>query len=131
MIHDCDHQMFSSGEIVAPFLQGLGDSEEFPIIDIVILFCRGKGGRMIGTGMEIPVGVFCMSIPPVAVREASVMTKNGLVVSGILITGAERNVSLSLINVSSCSFPHKKIIPFLVRLWSGQVSTEKLGMNFR
>ena len=58
------------------------------------------------------------------------MTKNGLVVSGILITGVERNISLSLMNALSCSFPHRKIVPFLVRSWSGQVSAEKLEMNF-
>ena len=46
-----------------------------------------------------------MSIPPEVVREASVMTKNSVVVSGILITGADRNVSLSLMKASSCSFP--------------------------
>ena len=56
-----------------------------------------------------------MSIPPEAVREASVMTKKGLVVSGILITGADRNASLSLIKVSSCSFPQWKDTPFFVR----------------
>ena len=46
-----------------------------------------------------------MSTPPVVVREASVMTKKGLEVSDILITGADRKTSLSLTNVSSCSFP--------------------------
>ena len=72
-----------------------------------------------------------MRIPPVTVREASVMTKNGLEVSGIFITGVERNTSLSLMNASSCSFPHEKAIPFLVRLWRGCASTEKLGINFQ
>ena len=66
-----------------------------------------------------------MSIPPEAVREVSVMTKNGLVVSGILITGADRNASLSLTKASSCSFPQLKSIPFLVRLMSGQAIAEK------
>ena len=71
-----------------------------------------------------------MSTPPVAVREVSVMMKKSLVVSGILITEVERNISFSLMNALSCSFPHRKAVPFLVRLWSGRVSTEKLGMNF-
>ena len=71
-----------------------------------------------------------MSTPLEAVREALVMTKKGLAVSGILITGADRNISLSLMNVSSCSFPHRKVTLFFVRLWSGQASAEKLGMNF-
>ena len=71
-----------------------------------------------------------MSIPLEAVREASVMTKNGLVVSGILITGADRNISLSLTKASSCSFPQLKGAPFLVRLMSGQVIVEKCRMNF-
>ena len=72
-----------------------------------------------------------MSTPPEAVREASVMTKKGLVVSGILITRVDWNVSLSLTNVSSCSFLHWKVTPFLVRSWSGWASAEKLGMNFQ
>ena len=72
-----------------------------------------------------------MSIPPEAVREASVMTKNGLVVSGILITGADRNISLSLTKASSCSFPQLKDTPFLVRSMSGRAIAEKWGMNFQ
>ena len=72
-----------------------------------------------------------MSIPPEAVREASVMTKNGLVVSSISIIGADKNVSLSLTKASSCSFPQWKGIPFLVRSRSSQASAEKCGMNFR
>ena len=61
-----------------------------------------------------------MSIPPEAVREASVMMKNGLVVSSILITSADRNVSLSLTKALSCSFPQLKGTPFLVRSMSGR-----------
>ena len=131
MVHDYNHQMLSSGEIVVPLFQSLDDSKEFPIIDIVISFCRREGGRMIGTGMVIPIGVFCMSTPPEAVREALVIMKKGLVVSGNLITGAERNISLSFTNVSFCSFPYWKAIPFLVRSWSGRASVEKLGINFQ
>ena len=71
-----------------------------------------------------------MSTPPEAMREASVITTNGLVVSGIFSTGAERKVSLSLMNASSCSFLHKKVVPFLVRLCNSWASAEKLGMNF-
>ena len=58
------------------------------------------------------------------------MTKNGLVMSGILITGADRKVSLSLMKASSCSFPQWKGTPFFVRLMSGRAITEKCGMNF-
>ena len=72
-----------------------------------------------------------MSIPPEAVREASVMTKNGLAESGILITSVERKVSLSLTKASSCSFPQWKGTPFLVKSMSGQAITKKCGMNFR
>ena len=71
-----------------------------------------------------------MSTPPEAVREVLVITKKGLVVSSILITGVERNISLSLTNMSFCSFPHWKVTPFLVKLWRGQVSAEKFRMNF-
>ena len=59
------------------------------------------------------------------------MTKNGLVVLGILITGADRNASFSLMKVSSCSFPQWKATPFLVKSMSGRASVEKWGMNFQ
>ena len=72
-----------------------------------------------------------MSTPPEAVREALVMTKNGLVVSGILITGADRNTSLSLTKALSCPFPQLKGTPFLVRSMSGQMIVEKWGINFQ
>ena len=57
MICDYDHWMFCSSEVIAPFLQGLDDSKEFPVVNVVVLFCQGEGGRMIGTGVEIPIGV--------------------------------------------------------------------------
>ena len=66
-----------------------------------------------------------ISIPPEAVREVSVIMKNSLVISGILITGVDRNISLSLMKASSCSFPQLKGTPFLVKLMSGQVIAEK------
>ena len=72
-----------------------------------------------------------MSIPPDAVREASVITKNGLVVSSILITGADRNASLILTKASSCSFPQMKGTSFLVRSMSGRAIVEKWGINFQ
>ena len=55
----CDHHdwMFSSCEVMLPFLQGLDDSEEFSIIDVIVLFCGGEGGRMVGTRMEISIRV--------------------------------------------------------------------------
>ena len=72
-----------------------------------------------------------MSIPPEAVREALVITKNSLVVSGILITSVDRNISFSLMKALSYCFPQWKAIPFLVRLMRGRASVEKWGMNFQ
>ena len=71
-----------------------------------------------------------MSTPLAAVREVLVIMKNGLAVSGILITRVERKVSLSLMNALSCSFPHWKATPFLVKSWRGHARVEKLGINF-
>ena len=53
------------------------------------------------------------------------MMKNGLVVSSILIMGADKNASLSLTNALSCSSFQLKDTPFLVRLMSGHAITEK------
>ena len=74
MVSNYGHQMLSSSKIMMLFLEGLDDCEEFPIIDVVILFCRREGCGMIGTWVEVTVGVLCMSIPPAAVNEASVMS---------------------------------------------------------
>ena len=63
MVHDDDHWMFHSGEIMMPSLQSLDDGKEFPVIDVVILFHRGEGHRVIGTGMEISVGIFLHEYP--------------------------------------------------------------------
>ena len=41
-----------------PFLQGLDYSEEFPIVDVVVSFGRREHGGMVGTGMEISIGIF-------------------------------------------------------------------------
>ena len=49
--------MFSSSKKVAPLLQGLDDHKEFSVIDVVVSFCWGESGRLISTGMEIPVGI--------------------------------------------------------------------------
>ena len=57
MIRDYDHWVFCSHEVVTPVLQGLDDNKELPVIDVIILFSRREGGRMIGAGMEIPIGV--------------------------------------------------------------------------
>ena len=58
------------------------------------------------------------------------MTKNSFIVSGMQITGVERNISLSLMNAPSCSFFQLKEASFLVKLWRGQVRAEKFRMNF-
>ena len=58
------------------------------------------------------------------------MTWNGFVVSSMQIAGVEKNTSLSLMNVSSCSFFQSKGTPFLVWSWRGQARVEKLGWTF-
>ena len=62
----CDHryQVFSSSEVMLPFLQSSDDSEKLSIIDIIISFCEGEGGRMIGTRMEVSIGVFLHEYSP-------------------------------------------------------------------
>ena len=64
MIRDYDHWVFCSHEVVTLFLQGLDDNKELPVIDVIISFSRGEGGRMIGTGMEIPIGVLLHEYSP-------------------------------------------------------------------
>ena len=49
--------MFGSSEIVSPLFQGLDDCEELSIIDVIIPLSRREGGGMIGTGVEVSIGV--------------------------------------------------------------------------
>ena len=44
-------------EIVSPIFQGMDDGEEFSVIDIVVLFCRGEQLGKIGAWMPFSVGV--------------------------------------------------------------------------
>ena len=58
MIHYYNHWVFGSGEIMMPLLQCLDDSKELLIIDVVVPFHGGEGGRMIGAGVKVSIGVF-------------------------------------------------------------------------
>ena len=49
MVHDYDHWMFHPCEVVVSFLQGLDDSEELSVIDVIISFCREEGSGMVST----------------------------------------------------------------------------------
>ena len=64
MICDYNHSVFSPGKVVAPFFPGQDDSEEFPIIDVIVLLCRREGGGVIGIGLKVPVGVLLHEYPP-------------------------------------------------------------------
>ena len=45
-------------EVMTPMVQGMKNSEEFMIVDVVILFCRGEHLREIRTRMKIPIIIF-------------------------------------------------------------------------
>ena len=129
MICDDSYWVFCSGEVMLPFFESLNDGKKFPIRDVIL--CWGEGGRVEAQGWRSLLESFCISTPPVAIKEVSVMTKNGFIVSGMWITGAKRNTSLSLINTSSCSCFQSKGTPFLVKSWRGQARAEKFGMNLQ
>ena len=56
--HDYGYWMFCSCEIIMPFFECLNDRQKFSVVDVVVLFCGGEGCRVIGTGVEISVGIF-------------------------------------------------------------------------
>ena len=58
MVSHYDHQVFSPHKVMTPLLESLDDGKEFPVIDVIVSFCQREGGRMIGTGTEISIGVF-------------------------------------------------------------------------
>ena len=62
----CDHHhwMFGPSEVMSPFLQSLDDGEKFSVIDVIVSLHRGKGGRMVGTGVEVSIGVLLHQYSP-------------------------------------------------------------------
>ena len=64
MISDCGYWVFSSSEVVSPFLQNLDDSKELPVIGVIVSLCRREGGRVISTGVEVSVGVLLYEYSP-------------------------------------------------------------------
>ena len=63
MVGDDSYQVFCPSEIMLSFLQGLNDREEFPIVDIIILFGRRECCGVICTRMEVSVGILLHEYP--------------------------------------------------------------------
>ena len=78
-----------------------------------------------------PLKSVCMRTAPVAVREALVMTVNGLVMSGRVKTGSWVKVTCRVLNVVLHAIVQSHFTPFLVRSWRGHAIVEKSGMNFQ
>ena len=73
------YRVGSAGEVLLPFRKGMYGREEFTIIDVIIPFSRSEDFQEVCARVHIAVSVFLHEDPPEAVREASVMTKKGLV----------------------------------------------------
>ena len=63
VVHDDRYRVFYSSEIVAPLLECLYDSEKFPVIDVVVLLCWGKCCGVVGTRVEVSIGVLLYEYP--------------------------------------------------------------------
>ena len=57
------YRVFHACEVVAPLFQGLDDSEEFPVVDVVVSFSRREGGRMVSTRVKVPVRILLHEYP--------------------------------------------------------------------
>ena len=55
--------VFSLLEVVSPVIEGVDDGEQFAIIDIVILFCRGKGLGEICARVEVTIFIMLHEDP--------------------------------------------------------------------
>jgi hypothetical protein len=51
MVGDDSYRKASSLKVVFPFLQGMDDSQEFLVIDIIVSFSRREGFQQIHTGV--------------------------------------------------------------------------------
>ena len=58
MVSDNGHRMWGTLEILSPFREGKDGSEEFSIINVIVVFGRGKSLGEVGTGMEVTICVF-------------------------------------------------------------------------
>ena len=63
VVHCDSYWMFHSSEIMSPFLEGLDNSEKFPIIDVIVLLSWGKGGRMVSARIKVSVGILLHEYP--------------------------------------------------------------------
>ena len=61
----CDHsyRVFCSCKVVSPFFEGLNDSMEFSVIDVIMSLRGGEGCGVVSTGMEVPIGVLLYEYP--------------------------------------------------------------------
>ena len=72
----------------------------------------------------------CMSTPPTASEEASVMMEKGCVTLGILRTGVEEKICLSYSKAFCCNDIQFQGSSFWVSKLRGVTMLEKSGMNF-
>jgi hypothetical protein len=112
--------MGGSKEIVLPFLQGMDDSEQFTVIDVIVLFRRTQRLGQVHTGIRSLVESFCIKTALVAVSEVSDMTKNGEVMSGMARTGRRVKASLMVRKASSQEGVQSHQVFLLVRSWRGR-----------
>ena len=64
VIGEESYQVTCALEVVMSMIQGMDNSEEFLIIDIIVLFCQGEHLREICTGMKITVVILLHEYPP-------------------------------------------------------------------
>ena len=57
VVSDDRHQVFYSSEVMSSLFECLDDCQEFSVIDVIIPLSWGEGGRMVGTGVEISIGI--------------------------------------------------------------------------
>ena len=64
-------------EVMMPMVKDMDNSEDFSVVYIVVPFCRGEHLGKVHTGWRLPLSSFYMRTPPLARREALVMTMKG------------------------------------------------------
>ena len=58
MVSEEDYQVAHALEIMSPMIQGVDNSKEFLVIDIIVPLCRGEHLRKICTGMKVSITIF-------------------------------------------------------------------------
>jgi hypothetical protein len=127
---DCDN-MGGAQEVMPPFLQGMDDSEQLAVIDVIVPFCGTQRFGQICTRMQVPIGVPLHQHGPSRSERGIGHDKER---GGDIGHGKHRLTGKGVLDGEEGILTGRgrsQQAFFLVRSWRGRAMLEKSGMNRR